>query len=74
MEESTNLTEEEQAYIDKLQAEMKFYDKYKQFMGEVKSIFLHDGPEAAKKYICDSDDHLLSIACDELFWSLFTNL
>lgn len=74
MEKPTSLTKEEKAFVDKLEAEMKFYDKYKQFMGEVKAIFINDGPEAAKKYIHDSDDHLLSIATDELFWSLFTNL
>ena len=74
MADQTSLTKEEQAFVDKIQSEMKFYEKYKDFMREVKSIFLNDGPEKAKKYIRDSDDHLLQIACDELFWSLFTNL
>ena len=65
------LTPEEQEFIDKIQTEMKFFEKYKDFMREVKAIFLNDGPEVAKKYIRDSADHLLGIACDEMFWSLF---
>jgi len=72
--DNLNLTAEEQKFIDNIQAEMEFFSKYKDFMREVKAIFLNDGPEAAKKYIRDSDDHLLQIACDEMFRALMTKL
>lgn len=74
MSNEMNLTESELEYVNTIKAEMEFYNKYKSFMKEVKAIFLNDGPEVAKKYIRDSADHLLGIACDELFWKLFTKL
>ena len=68
------LTKEEQEFIDKIHHEMRFYDEYKSFMAEVKTIFLQKGGEAAKQYIVSKKDHILQIACDELFWSLFHKL
>lgn len=68
------LTPEEEAAVERTIAEMQFYDKYKDFMGEVKGIFLQKGPEAAKQFIRSKTDDILTIACDELFWSLFHKL
>ncbi len=68
------ITEKEEKFLREIQAEMAFIEKHKDFMREVKAIFLNDGPEVAKKYIRDSADHLLAIACDEMFHSLFTKL
>jgi hypothetical protein len=68
------LTPREEELINRTLAEMEFYDKYKGFMGNVKATFLQNGPEAAKQYIRSQTDELLTIACDEMFYALFTKL
>lgn len=68
------LTPEEEAAVERTLHEMRFYDKYKEFMGEVKGIFLREGPDQARNHIKSKADDLLQIACDEMFWSLFTKL
>lgn len=69
-----DLTEKEKAFLTRVQAEMQMYDEYKTFVGAVKRIFLNNGPESAKAFIKANTDKLLEIVCNELFWSLFTNL
>jgi hypothetical protein len=68
------LTKEEQEFVDKIHNEMKFYDKYKEFMGEVKGQYLKHGPEVAEMYIRSHSGRLLQIACDEMLWVLFNKL
>lgn len=69
-----HLSKEEQAFVDKVKADLKLYDQYKDFMAEVKTIFLHKGPEAARQHIRSKTDFLLQIACDDMFYNLFNNL
>ena len=68
------LTPEEEAAVERTMAELKFYEQYKEFIAEVKKIFIYKGPEAAKQYIRSRTDDILTIACDEIFWSLFNKL
>lgn len=68
------LTPEEEAAVERTIAEMEFYNKYKDFISEVKTVFLQNGPETAKSFIRSKTDDILTIACDELFWSLFHKL
>ena len=68
------LTPEQEEAVKRTIAEMQFYDQSKEFISEVKTIFLQQGPEAAKQFIRSKTDDILTIACDELFWSLFHKL
>lgn len=68
------LTEQEERFVMKIKRDLEFYDKYKSFMGRVKSLYLQKGPEAAKKYIRDNADMTLTLAIDEMFNDLFTKL
>ena len=68
------LTEKEQKYVDKIVANLEFYDRYKKFMGQVKGVYLEKGPEAAIEFIRGKDEFILKLAVDELFSALFTNL
>jgi hypothetical protein len=68
------LTAKEMAFLKKVKADLEFYDKYKDLISEVKRVFIKQGPEAAKQFIQSKTDDILTIATDELFWSLFTEL
>ena len=68
------ITKEQEQMIERTIAEMDFYDQYKEFIGEVKSVFLQKGPEGAKQFIRSKTDDILSIACNEMFWALFNKL
>ena len=66
-----DLTPREEEAVKRTIAEMQFYDKYKEFMAEVKTIFIYKGPEQARNYIKSKADDILQMACDEMFWLLF---
>ena len=68
------ITAEQEELINRTMAEMEFYNQYKEFIAEVKTTFLQKGPEAARGFIKSKTDHILTIACDEMFWSLFNKL
>ena len=68
------LTKQEKAFIQQIDAEMRFYEEYKKFISEVKTIFIQKGEGAARNHIISNTNKILAIACDELFWSLFHKL
>lgn len=67
------LSHEEQIFIKKISADLKFYKEYKSFMADVKTIFLNKGPEAARSFIHDKADDIIQSACDEMFYDLFSD-
>jgi hypothetical protein len=70
----TDLSDAEKQFTRMVSQDLRFYGGYKKFMGEVKLTFLNKGPEAAKQLIRSRTDDILQLACDELFYDLFTNI
>lgn len=68
------LTEMEKEYINGIAHDIRFYEKYKEFVGQVKLIYLQDGPNKAKAFIVSKADFILGLATDELFLDLLTKL
>lgn len=69
-----NLTEAELKYVNGIKAEMQFFERYKQYMAQVKKIYIDKGEEAALTFIKATADSLLIIAADEMFTDLFNKL
>jgi hypothetical protein len=72
--ENVNLTEAELKFVNEIQVEMEFFERYKEFMRQVKKIYLEKGPKSAKYFIMGEKDTLLTIATDEMFHALMTKL
>lgn len=68
------ITPEEQEFINRIQAEMVFFERHKELMKEIKKVFLSQGPKAAKAYVRTQADRIVTIAVDEMFTDLFNKL
>jgi len=69
-----NLTPKELKFVEEVQAEMEFFDQYKELMKEVKKIFISQGPKAARAWVRTQSHRIVSIAADEMFHALMTKL